>query len=98
MLEGPDEAGSQWCQRVFRDPDVQVRALQYCHVLLGECQLLTRRKYNSLMIRQRDCQSAHWRKHKKQPCKAFEDIIADDELWNFFGMLKGTSWFRITNE
>lgn len=50
------------------------------------------------MWHQRECQSADWKKHKKQPCKPFENLIDDDESWSFLGFLKGTSWFRITNE
>lgn len=43
----------------------------------------------------KECQTADWKRHKQQPCKAFEELVADDDLWNEFGQLKGTSRFPI---
>lgn len=50
------------------------------------------------LVSQNECQKADWKRHKKQPCKPFEDIVTEDDLWNEFGQLKGTSWFPINGE
>lgn len=37
-----------------------------------------------------ECQKADWSRHKKMPCKPLEVLLEDDDLWNPWGMLKGT--------
>jgi hypothetical protein len=42
---------------------------------------------------QKQCQAADWPKHKKEPCRPFEELVEDDDLWDESGMRIGTTRF-----
>ncbi|KAJ3551109.1 hypothetical protein NM688_g4930 [Phlebia brevispora] len=41
-----------------------------------------------------ECQRADWKRHKQEPCKPFEDLVLDNDLWNEFGQRTGTMMFE----
>ncbi|KAI0782000.1 hypothetical protein C8Q75DRAFT_737813 [Abortiporus biennis] len=38
----------------------------------------------------KECQVSDWKRHKKEPCLPFEEIVENDDLWDSFGQRKGT--------
>ncbi|KAI0042785.1 hypothetical protein FA95DRAFT_1682310 [Auriscalpium vulgare] len=42
----------------------------------------------------RECQVADWRRHKKEPCIPFEDIVEEDDYWDEFGSRTGAGDVR----
>ncbi|EKM57062.1 uncharacterized protein PHACADRAFT_172745 [Phanerochaete carnosa HHB-10118-sp] len=42
-----------------------------------------------------ECQRADWKRHKEMPCKPFEVLLEDDDLWNPWGGLKGMERFPV---
>ncbi|KII96193.1 hypothetical protein PLICRDRAFT_35140 [Plicaturopsis crispa FD-325 SS-3] len=43
----------------------------------------------------RECQVKDWKRHKKEPCAPIEKLVADDDMWNPFGMRKGTEALNV---
>lgn len=41
------------------------------------------------------CQSADWKRHKKEPCAPLEEMVANDELWHG-DIRKGTEMVDVT--
>ncbi|KAI0042787.1 hypothetical protein FA95DRAFT_531147 [Auriscalpium vulgare] len=41
-----------------------------------------------------DCQRADWKRHKKEPCIPFEEIVEDGNYWDALGMRVGTGDVR----
>ncbi|KAF7792042.1 hypothetical protein EIP86_003069 [Pleurotus ostreatoroseus] len=41
-----------------------------------------------------ECQRADWKRHKQDPCKPFEELVQDDDLWNEFGQRVGTGMWE----
>ncbi|KAI0340358.1 hypothetical protein BDW22DRAFT_1398698 [Trametopsis cervina] len=46
----------------------------------------------------KECQKADWKRHKTEPCRPFEELVEDDDLWDDFGYRKGTGRFKIVGE
>jgi hypothetical protein len=40
---------------------------------------------------QAECQSADWPRHKKDPCAPIDEMVEIDDIWNPFGLRKGTT-------
>ncbi|TCD71848.1 hypothetical protein EIP91_003191 [Steccherinum ochraceum] len=37
-----------------------------------------------------NCQKKDWKRHKKEPCLPYVEMVDNDKLWNMFGTRKGT--------
>ncbi|TCD71845.1 hypothetical protein EIP91_003188 [Steccherinum ochraceum] len=37
-----------------------------------------------------ECQKKDWKRHKKEPCLPYEELVDDDDLWGEWGQRKGT--------
>ncbi|KAI0088181.1 hypothetical protein BDY19DRAFT_891698 [Irpex rosettiformis] len=41
----------------------------------------------------RECQTADWKRHKKEPCRPFKELVEDDSMWDDWGLRVGTGRF-----
>ena len=46
--------------------------------------------FAQLLIIKVECQRADWKRHKKEPCLPYDELIRNDDLWDIYGQRKGT--------
>ena len=67
----------------------------YCSVSRFGCGLYCSRFHWTYRCPQAECQKIDWPRHKKEPCRPFEELVEDDDVWNDYGTRVGTGRFGL---